>query len=329
MRFAGPAVMILGFLAAGCDDASAPSQDSSSSSSPVADSTDPSHSWGDGGWGDDRDGDGKVYGVDAENYLVTFDRDRPQEISRRVRITGTGGQKIVGIDFRPSAVAPANPANIGKLYGITKTTIYTIDRRTGVASNGRTLTIPLAGTFFGTGFNPVVDRWRDHSNTEQNLRLSVDNGATIQDAPLAYEAGDRNFGKDPSVTGTGYTNSDNDPNTGTELYAIDAKQDVLVELNTPNNGQLSTVGRLNVRTNDYVGFDIPGEQSRGSRYGYSSLTVADRYYQSWNWGGRSGYGGSTLYRVNLDTGEARQVGNIGNRSPLVSIALEPVSSWSR
>nr|MBA3521557.1 DUF4394 domain-containing protein [Gemmatimonadales bacterium] len=178
---------------------------------------------------------------------------------------------------------------------------------TGEARNGQTLTVPLVGSFFGTGFNPAVDRLRNHSDADQNVRLNVGDGMTTLDPNLAYAMGDPNFGKDPSVVGTGYTNNDNNPNTLTELYAIDARQDVLVELENPNDGQLTTVGGLGVRTNDLVGFDVIRQQ----RIAYASLTIQGRHE------------GSTLYRVNLDTGNARRVGDIGNRVPLVSIAVWP------
>ncbi len=266
---------------------------------------------------------GKVFGVDAENHLVVFRLRLPGLLSRRVRITGTGGEKVVGIDFRPSAVAPATATVIGKLYGITKTRIYEIDPKTGYASNGQLLTVPLAGAFFGTGFNPTVDRLRSHGNTEQNVRLSVDNGMATQDTSLAYAAGDPGFGKDPSIAGTAYTNSDNDPATATVLYAIDAKRDVLVVLPAPNGGQLTTVGRLGARTSNFVGFDIPGEVQTSKRFGYVSLTTPDGRYDKWHWLGKRGRGGSTLYKVDLDTGAARRIGEIGNRAPLVSIALAP------
>lgn len=266
-------------------------------------------------------GGGRMFGVDAENYLVVFNFGRPDRVTRRVRISGTGGDHVVGLDFRPSAVAPATGQVIGKLYGITKTKIYKINPSTGRASNGRALTVSLVGAFFGTGFNPVVDRLRSHSKTTQNLRLSVDDGMTTMDTALAYVAGDPGFGQDPSIAGTAYTNSDNDPATATELYAIDASRNALVELPTPNGGQLVTVGGLGTRTTNFVGFDIPGEVQTGKRFGYASLTTGGRH-DTWQWGG-NGQGGSTLYTVDLDTGAAQRIGPIGNRAPLVGIALAP------
>lgn len=285
--------------------------------------SDYSSDWSDGGYGDNRDGgdrdgwdrdrddDGDrsgnddIYGVDDRNNLVRFDADDPENARSRP-ITGVVGT-VIGIDFRPNDQNPAdNIDNAGQLYAVSNSGgLYTIDLRTAVATFRSQMNVTPAGAFFGVGFNPMVDRLRIHSDQEQNLRSNVDNGLTLVDAPLAYAAGDRNFGRNPDVVGTAYTNSVNPPPSSTELYAIDARQDVLVELPSPNNGQLVTVGRLGTNTNSYVGFDIPGGRDRN---GFASLT-------------RDGASSSSLYTVDLDDGEARFIGRIGHVRPLVGIAV--------
>lgn len=326
MRGVKAGVLALSLFALGCSDRTSPTSDEMEfeGSRGVDGTAVPSGLDGEVGRSDPAAATsgnrGQVFGVDALNNLVMFNIRQPGQLTRLVPITGTNGQKVVGIDFRPSAIAPATVAVIGKLYGITKTKIYEIDPMTGRASKGQRLTVPLVGSFFGTGFNPTVDRLRSHSIGNQNVRLAVDNGMATQDTNLAYAAGDPGFGQDPSIAGTAYTNSDNDPLTGTVLYAIDAKRDALVVLPAPNGGQLTTVGRLRARTSNFVGFDIPGGVQR--TFGYVSLTTPDRSFNKWNWGGPR-RGGSTLYTVDLSTGAARLIGDIGNQAPLVSIALAP------
>ena len=325
MRKVTAGALVASLFAMGCKDGTSPTSETTEFEAPALEAVDAPAAPSELGWEAGSAGDADLasgggagaFGVDAENYLVTFSLNRPGQVSRRVRISGTGGQKVVGIDFRPSAVAPATPAAIGKLYGITKSKIYEIDPKTGRAFNGQPLTVPLVGAFFGTGFNPTVDRLRSHGSTAQNVRLSVDNGLTTQDTSLAYAAGDPGFGRAPSIAGTAYTNSDNDPATGTVLYAIDARRDALVVLPSPNGGQLTTVGRLRIPTSNMVGFDIPG--AVGNPFGYASLTNPDRRFDKW----AGGKGGSTLYTVDLATGATRLIGDIGNRSPLVGIALAP------
>ncbi|MBC8136457.1 MAG: DUF4394 domain-containing protein [Fibrella sp.] len=294
---------LLAFLAFACADSTTPTAPATSTAS---------FSSGSGSEYGDRDGERRgdrkrdftIYAVDDQNFLVKFDSDSPDE-ARRTPIVGTDGN-VVGIDFRPNDQTADGIDNTGKLYGVTRgSRIYIINPDNGVATLQSQMTIPLVGNFFGQGFNPVVDRLRHHSDQEQNLRNNVDNGATIMDPPLAYATGDRNFGRNPNIVGTGYTNSVTPAPISTELYAIDANQDVLVELPMPNNGQLFTVGRLKFDTDDNVGFDIPG---RDDSRAYATLTAP-------------GSSQSRLFRVDLDSGKAKSLGRVGNPRPLVTMAV--------
>jgi uncharacterized protein DUF4394 len=165
---------------------------------------------------------GLIFGVDADNTLIAFSRRNPGSLNRRVAITGTDGE-IAGVDFRPNDLNPADGRNrAGKLYGLTKTAVYVINPMTGVATRMRTLTTPLAGAFFGTGFNPTVDRLRSHADGGRNNAVNADDGATAVNTPLAYAPGDVNGGKAADIVGTAYTNSVDPAPATTTLYAIDA-----------------------------------------------------------------------------------------------------------
>jgi hypothetical protein len=248
-----------------------------------------------------------IYGLDDQNTLVAFDGDRPGQVSRRVSVTGVTGT-LVGIDFRPNDATPANGSGAGSLYAVSSAGgVYTIDLTTGAATLRSTLSVAPAGANFGVGFNPVPDRLRIHSDTEQNLRADVETGATIVDTPLAYAPGDVNFGRNPDVVATAYTNSVTPAPTTTELFAIDVAQDVLVRLNAPNNGQLTTVGRLVVDNGSQVGFDISGFAA--DRFGYATFTPP-RYTRSF------------LYRVNLDNADRQPVGPIDHLRPIISLAID-------
>ena len=205
-----------------------------------------------------------LIGLTNNNELVTFESGKSNQTTSVVRITGlVGGEMVVGIDFRPSDTGLNGMNDVGKLYAVTTASrLYIVNPMTGVATSPVTLSIALNGTAFGVGFNPAADRLRIHSNSNQNLRINVETGLTIMDGTLAYTAGDVNFGNDPDLTATGYTNNDSNPATGTELYAIDAAQDVLIEFGPvsattgPNSGKLLTVGALGVDAGFMSGFDI-------------------------------------------------------------------------
>ncbi len=143
------------------------------------------------------------YGVTQDNRLVTFQSDNVTNVEPSHAITGLpGGESIVGLDVRPLN---------GQLYALGKTSrIYVVNPRTGAARQvGATPFIPaLAGASFGFDFNPTIDRIRVTSDAEQNLRLNPDTGAVAAvDTNLAYAAGDPGAGTNPSVAGSGYTNS--------------------------------------------------------------------------------------------------------------------------
>ena len=82
-------------------------------------------------------------------------------------------------------------------------------------------------------------------------------GATVVETPLAYAAGDVSAGANPFMGGgIAYTNQDQDPATGTQLYGLDLVRGTLVLIDPPNNGTLTTVGRLGVNLRSGESFDI-------------------------------------------------------------------------
>ncbi len=196
----------------------------------------------------------RILGLTNDNHLVLFNsrvrvgrrgRVIPRLESSRLRgISGLAdGEQLVGIDLRTN----------GQLYGVSNLNrLYVLtDFVTGHAATatavGNALTPALNGSNFGVDFNPVPDRLRIVSDAEQNLRVNPDSGATNNDAPLAYAAGDANAGRNPAIAGAGYTNSVAGA-TETTLYDIDTETDSLVVQNPPNAGTLTTIGALGVDT---------------------------------------------------------------------------------
>lgn len=228
-----------------------------------------------------------VYGVTTSNNLVRFNSVRPNTILANTPITGLqAGENVVGIDFRP--------AN-GQLYALGSTSrLYRIDTVTAVATQvGSAGAFTLNGTSFGFDFNPVPDRIRVTSDADQNLRLNPNDGTlTATDGTIAYAAGDPNAGQNPTVVGSGYTNSFGGA-TSTTLYDVDSNLDILAIQNPPNNGTLNTVGPLGVNVTGEAGFDI----ASGSNIALAAFQI--------------GAGTSTLYSVNLTSGAASPIGPTG------------------
>ncbi len=105
----------------------------------------------------------------------------------------------------------------GKLYGVGNGGgVYTIDPSTAAAVFVNSLTVPLAGTFFGVDFNPAADRLRIISDTGQNLAHNViAAGVTAANATLTYTPPPASPVAALGLTAAAYTNNDlNQPTQG-------------------------------------------------------------------------------------------------------------------
>jgi len=250
----------------------------------------------------------KVIGLTDDGRLVKFRSDKPSGSQEIGFVTGLVGNDValVGIDFR---------VQDGLLYGVGNGGgVYTIDRRTGVASFVNSLNdgvnpVALSGTFFGVDFNPAADRLRIISDTGQNLSHNVNAGGTTTVGP-----GMLNNGATPpavvlGVSGAAYTNNDLQPNTATTLFDINAMSDQVVIQSPPASGTLVPTGSLGVDAGPWVGFDI-----------YSSLvggvTVNNRAFASLVVGGKYGF-----YQVNPLTGAAKRVGKFNDTVVDIAVRL--------
>jgi uncharacterized protein (TIGR03437 family) len=249
-----------------------------------------------------------VWGLTASQKLINFSNLSPGTIARTIAITGVpAGETLVGMDFRPRN---------GQLIAVSSASrIYVIDTTTGAATALGTaaFTPAVSGTAFGVDFNPVPDRVRFVSDTDQNLRLHPDTGGVAgTDGTIAYAAGDANQAANPNLVGAAYS-SNVAGTTTTTMYAIDSNLDILVRQGSPggapvspNSGQLFTIGALGVNTTDQVGFDIADFND----YALASLTT-------------SGATQSQLYAINLTTGAATLVGAIGGGEVVRGLAIAP------
>jgi hypothetical protein len=245
-----------------------------------------------------------LYAVTTDNRLLLLDSSSPCALLSDQFISGLqDDEAIVGIDFRPAT---------GQLYGLgSSNRLYILSTSNAVATAVGTdpFVIPIQGKAVGFDFNPTVDRVRIITNTGQNLRAHPDTGAIVGfDTNLAYAENDSNEGVQPLAVGAAYTNPDNDPLTGTTLYDLDARLDILAIQNPPNSGTLNTVGSLGISTNVLAGFDIAP-----SGIAYASLKVNKK-------SSRGACGQSQLVTVNLTNGTATTLGFIGSDNPIRGLA---------
>ena len=223
----------------------------------------------------------KFIALTDDNTLISFAPDNPGEADS-IEVTGVDGA-LLGIDTRP--------AN-GLIYSLdTANNIYTIDPSSGEATYISTLDIPFeGGTISGFDFNPVADRLRLVGDNDQDFRINVETGEVIVDGMLAFADGDINEDVNPNVTAAAYINSFDGTET-TELYDIDTLLNVLVSQDPPNDGTLVTVGDLGIDIDTLAGFDVVSSPDGGN----AAFAVSD----------------GVLYTVDLDSGMASSVGEIG------------------
>jgi len=231
-----------------------------------------------------------VLALNIANLLIRFDSATPGATTTST-VTGLGaGQTLIGIDYRPSN---------GLLYGFARSgfnapvSIYIINPLTGVASFVSTTNVAVNGAA-GTDFNPTNDQLRIVTSEEQNLSINPDSGVTTVQTSLT--PGTR------EATGAAYTNNFRGA-TSTTLYVIDAASDTLNIQSPPDSGALTLVGSLGVDTTNDVpgfhrnGFDISGLTGAAFAALYVQTAAAPIF--------------STFYSINLATGNATLIGQIG------------------
>jgi hypothetical protein len=222
--------------------------------------------------------------IDAEHRKVTGSVDL------------AGGATLVGFDVRPLD---------GKLYGVTRDgAIVVLDPKTGMWEKVSQTSEPLpAEMTMAVDFNPVADRLRIIAANGMSLRVNVEDGKATVDGSLKYVDGDPRTGKQPSVTAAAYTNSVAGSKE-TALYDVDAAASSLVRQAPPNDGILTTVGRLGITIDGPAAFDIWSD-GRGMNVGWLLA------------GGR-------LHAVDLMTGSAKPSGTIsGLTGRIIDLAILP------
>jgi hypothetical protein len=211
-----------------------------------------------------------------------------------MKVSGINGM-LLGIDVRPSD---------GMLYGLVEDgTVVTIDS-SGKATMKSKLDMMLAkGVSATVDFNPAADRMRVIGSDGMNLRVNVDDGKVTKDGDLKFADTDMHKGEKPKIVAGAYTNSVKGTKE-TALYDIDATIGALVKQAPPNDGVLNAVGKLGVKLDSTIAFDIWSDgQGKNEAWLMS---------------------GDTLYSVDLATGKATQAAKIGGvKGSVRDIAILP------
>ena len=248
--------------------------------------------------------------LDNTHQLIKVKVAAPDKIVEQKALSGLAtGETLVGIDYRVA---------YGVLFALSdKGQLYSIDTATGkVTATGPVLpTDTLKKGQFGFDFNPVADRIRVVNEHGQNLRLHPETAALASvDPELKYADNDANFGKKPSIVAAAYTYNQQD-STLTTNYAIDKTNGSLVTQGSkegttpavsPNTGLLFTLGSLGLESLQQIAFDI----SDLSNLSFIAVTTTAEP-------------ASTLYQLDLQTGQNKKLGTLAKGQSLLGMAIEP------
>jgi hypothetical protein len=251
---------------------------------------------GSNGRDDDRGKERVFYATDTGNSLLRFSSDNPRKL-RAKQITGLpAGVSVKGIDFRPAS---------GDLYALgSDRVVYRLNPNTAIAvPEGKSFDqMPsiLNSDLNGFDFNPTVDKIRVTSDARDNLRLNPDDGTLLMVDTMLTPA-------DVQIVGSAYTNSSftafvTRP-AATVLYAYDVSGavDRLWIQNPANAGTLVTPLSTGMRLRSNLGFDIAGKNNVG-----------------WVAGQEMGRFGSRLYRLDVASGQTKEIGRIGDGSRTIT-----------
>jgi hypothetical protein len=249
------------------------------------------------------------YGITTDGKLIRFDINDPSNVtvvSDPMRmmptdlITGLGpNEYLVSVDFTPGPNM-YGLTNIGNLYSV-NSSIADANKLGSLHPDPTDTSAPfssLAGTAFDVDFDPTGNvPMRIVSDADENLHISqLSPPMVVTDPTLSSTSA-------MGVVGAAYTNSYAGATSST-LYAIDGANSRLMIESAHDSGTLTPVGPLGV-TGTLAGFDIGG--------GNNGIALAAMQL--------TGESFTRLYRIDLATGAATQVGNGIGGSALRSIAI--------
>lgn len=249
----------------------------------------------------------RIFGLTTQNWITVFDSATPGNTIGGGAITGLEPNDfLVAMDYQP---ASGNVLLLGQ-----QSNVYRLNNASGTnfgATLLSTLDPTLVGTSMAFDFNPAFMSGafaRIITDTNDNRVIGGADGQylpPIEKTDVFFAAGDANEGVDPNIAGIAY-----DTNiagaTSTQQYGIDASLGVLTTV-ANNAGTLETVGSLGLSgtlTNE-LGFDISGESGAA----FASIQTGPN---------------SQLYTIDLGSGTAALVGQIGSGDLIRDITVVPV-----
>jgi hypothetical protein len=271
-----------------------------------------------------------VYGVTADNKLVRISLADPSMVTAVFdpmlmpqvdTITGlSAGEHLVGVDVRPGSNVMYGVGSLGSIYTVNSSTARANPQGpiTAEPTDSSNPFSALSGTSFGVDFNPTATvGMRVVSDADQNVRLP-----DVSSLPLrAFTDTALDAATAVEVTAAAYTNSYVFPpgvTPATTLYVIDVLGAQLMIQAPPNNGNLTAVGSLGAGS--FYDPAVPSPSGFDIAAGNNGVVLAAFQRPSATPGVLEAF--SRLYRIDLATGAATEIGNGIGGAPLRGLAIQ-------
>jgi hypothetical protein len=242
------------------------------------------------------------FAITLQKKLATYDADEPGSLLEAENaLTVSPEELIAAIEY------VASPQQLYALGTLNR--LHKLNPDTGRWEPFGGSGLMLEGTNFGLAFDPTNNVLRVVSTGGQNLRVNPNTGSIIAvDGPFTYAAGDPSFGTEPNLMSAAYGST---AQSGTSLFGIDSRLDVLTFEDPPHSGRLHTVGALGIDVGEVGGFSV----SPHTGVAYAALLPSNS-------------SNSFLYTIDLATGAATEVGEIGGGVSITAMTVPEPGTMS-
>lgn len=238
-----------------------------------------------------------LFGVTADNQLVSFDSANPTSITSSVQISGLFQSDGTTANPLGSLVNITYNYNDGQLYGIDNNANF---YRVGTNGSTTLLSSSIAPNGFnsGLGFDPFFGNLVYGTDANEKFTLGS-NGSILGSSTFNYATGDLHDLATPSIVGLTF-----DPAFGT-AYFLDAELNTLSLAIDPGLQELQTIGDLGIDIAGFGGLAIDFDGNLFAALSTDGLTTK-------------------LYQIDTNTGAATLIP--GGNPNLVAIAVPEPSA---
>lgn len=251
--------------------------------------------------GPDDDTSPNCLAITDGNRVIGFNSASPERILLDAPVSGlAAGEKIIALDFDSTTGTALVLTNRGRLCRLSLTNFVAVSIGFDPAR--------LTGNLVDIEFDPITKLVRVVTDTGEHILINSRTGNIIDVlSKLHYDSLDPNADKEPRVSGAAL------PVAGSQLkdpfifdhsflYLIDPRSRQIARLGkpadepvSPDTGRLFSIGSLNVNVSSVSGFDIAPKTN-------AALAIMTP----------EGETSPKLYRINLATGQATEIGTIGS-----------------